>query len=51
MKEIRVGLLGCGYMGGMHLACYSAMANVRVAAVADAPSRQTPVTSPSSPPS
>lgn len=35
MKEIRVGLLGCGYMGGMHLACYSAMENVRVAAVAD----------------
>lgn len=34
---IRVGLIGCGFMGGMHAACYSALENlgVKVTAVAD----------------
>ena len=34
---IRVGLIGCGFMGGMHAACYQALANldVKVVAVAD----------------
>ena len=34
---IKVGLIGCGFMGGMHAACYSALAplGVKVTAVAD----------------
>ena len=34
---IRVGLIGCGFMGGMHAACYGALASlgVKVTAVAD----------------
>lgn len=34
---IRVGLIGCGFMGGMHAACYEALAplGVKVTAVAD----------------
>ena len=34
---IKVGLIGCGFLGGMHSACYAALANlgVKVTAVAD----------------
>ena len=34
---IKVGLIGCGFMGGMHAACYEALAalDVKVTAVAD----------------
>lgn len=34
---IRVGLIGCGFMGGMHAACYAALADlgVKVTAIAD----------------
>ena len=34
---IKVGLVGCGFMGGMHAACYDALASmgVKVTAVAD----------------
>ena len=34
---IKVGLIGCGFMGGMHKACYDALAglDVKVVAVAD----------------
>lgn len=34
---IKVGLIGCGFMGGMHAACYAALASldVKVVAVAD----------------
>ncbi len=34
---IKVGLIGCGFMGGMHAACYAALENlgVKVTAVAD----------------
>lgn len=34
---IKVGLIGCGFMGGMHAACYAALAElgVKVTAVAD----------------
>ena len=34
---IKVGLIGCGFMGGMHAACYAALENlgVKVVAVAD----------------
>ena len=34
---IKVGLIGCGFMGGMHAACYAALASlgVKVTAVAD----------------
>ena len=34
---IKVGLIGCGFMGGMHAACYATLANlgVKVTAVAD----------------
>ena len=34
---IKVGLIGCGFMGGMHAACYEALAplGVKVTAVAD----------------
>ncbi len=35
MKKIRVGILGCNYMGKMHADCYRALENVEVAAVAD----------------
>ena len=27
---IRVGLIGCGFMGGMHAACYAALAELGV---------------------
>ena len=35
---IKVGLIGCGFMGGMHAACYAALADkgVKVTAVSDA---------------
>ncbi len=34
---IKIGLIGCGFMGGMHAACYQALASlgVKVVAVAD----------------
>ena len=34
---IKVGLIGCGFMGGMHAACYAALAalDVKITAVAD----------------
>lgn len=32
---IRIGLIGCGFMGGMHSACYSALENAQIVAVAD----------------
>ena len=34
---IKVGLIGCGFMGGMHAACYKALQalGVQVTAVAD----------------
>lgn len=32
---LRIGLIGCGYMGGMHSACYKAIENAQVVAVAD----------------
>ncbi len=32
---LKVGLIGCGYMGGMHSACYKAIDGVQVVAVAD----------------
>lgn len=34
---IKVGLIGCGFMGGMHAACYAALASlgVKITAVAD----------------
>ena len=32
---IKVGLIGCGFMGGMHSACYKVLENARVVAVAD----------------
>ena len=32
---LKIGLVGCGYMGGMHLNCYAAIEGVRVTAVAD----------------
>ncbi|MBQ9545130.1 MAG: Gfo/Idh/MocA family oxidoreductase [Clostridia bacterium] len=33
-EEIRVGLVGCGFMGNMHAKCYAAL-GVKIAAVAD----------------
>ena len=27
---IKVGLIGCGFMGGMHAACYAALENLGV---------------------
>ena len=35
---IKVGLIGCGFMGGMHAACYAALEDkgVKVTAVSDA---------------
>ena len=35
MKKIKVGILGCNYMGSIHADCYSRLDNVEVAAVAD----------------
>ena len=35
MKMLRIGLIGCGYMGGMHSACYQAIEGAKVVAVAD----------------
>lgn len=35
MKKIRLGLIGCNYMGKMHADCYRTMENVEVVAVAD----------------
>ncbi len=32
---IRIGLIGCGFMGGMHSACYNAIEGAKVVAVAD----------------
>lgn len=32
---LKIGLIGCGFMGGMHAACYAALENVQVVAVAD----------------
>lgn len=32
---LKVGLIGCGFMGGMHSACYNAIDGVEVVAVAD----------------
>lgn len=32
---IKIGLIGCGYMGNMHMNCYSALEGVEVVAVAD----------------
>ena len=30
---IKVGLIGCGFMGGMHAACYAALASLDVKVV------------------
>ena len=35
MKKVKIGLLGCNYMGKMHANCYRTLENVEVAAVAD----------------
>jgi len=32
---IKIGLTGCGFMGGMHSACYDAIDRAKVIAVAD----------------
>ncbi|MBQ8759785.1 MAG: Gfo/Idh/MocA family oxidoreductase [Clostridia bacterium] len=32
---IKVGLIGCGFMGGMHAACYKQIKNAKLVAVAD----------------
>ena len=32
---IKVGLIGCGFMGGMHAACYAALEELGVKAVDD----------------
>lgn len=32
---LKVGLIGCGFMGGMHSACYKAIEGVKITAVAD----------------
>jgi len=32
---LKVGLIGCGFMGGMHSACYNVIEGVQVTAVAD----------------
>ncbi len=34
-KTVKVGLIGCGFMGTMHANCYNALKNVKVTAVAD----------------
>ncbi len=35
MKEVRIGLIGCGFIGAVHADCYAALDNVKVVAVAD----------------
>ena len=35
MKKVKIGILGCNYMGNMHDDCYKAIDGVEVAAVAD----------------
>lgn len=35
MKTLKVGLIGCGFMGMMHANCYSALKDVQITAVAD----------------
>ena len=35
MKELKIGLIGCGFMGSMHANCYHILPNVKVCAVAD----------------
>lgn len=35
MKTVKIGILGCNYMGKMHADCYRFMENVEVVAVAD----------------
>lgn len=35
MKELKVGLIGCGFMGAMHANCYQVLPGVTVTAVAD----------------
>lgn len=32
---LKVGLIGCGFMGGMHAACFNAIENAQIVAVAD----------------
>lgn len=32
---LRIGLIGCGFMGGMHSACYNAIEGAEIVAVAD----------------
>ena len=32
---LKVGLIGCGFMGGMHSACYNVIEGVKIVAVAD----------------
>ena len=32
---IKIGLIGCGFMGGMHSACYKEIEGATVVAVAD----------------
>ncbi|MBQ7036417.1 MAG: Gfo/Idh/MocA family oxidoreductase [Clostridia bacterium] len=33
---LKVGIIGCGFMGGMHAACYDVLEGVKLCAVADA---------------
>lgn len=35
MKTIKIGLIGCGFMGAMHANCYKVIPGVELAAVAD----------------
>lgn len=35
MKKIKIGILGCNYMGKMHADCYGAIEGVEIVAVAD----------------
>ena len=35
MKKVKIGIVGCNYMGKMHADCYRQMKNVEVIAVAD----------------
>ena len=35
MKKVKIGILGCNYMGKMHADCYRSIEGVEVAAVAD----------------
>lgn len=32
---LKIGLIGCGFMGGMHAACYDAISDAQIVAVAD----------------